>query len=459
MELNDYNNKMDEILNDLTMYRIQRQDLTLKLQNKNNSLVDKLFKMELVSKKDRNKLTTTTALPPRIYGLPKIHKKGTPLRPICSATGSPAHALCKYVAYILKNVTTSSLYNIKNTQDFKEKINNSYIYDDEKMISFDAVSLFPSIPTNLALDIIRNKWTTIEKYTKIPKKMFIEILKFCIKDNRYFKYNETTYTQLKGLPMGSPTSPIIADIVMEELLDNAMNKLARKPRLLTKYVDDLLAIINENVVQNILDALNSFDKNIKFITELEDDGKLPYLDSIVIRRGNQLKLMWYKKSITSGRIINYYSKHPKNMIINTAMGCIRRMMNITDDTYHNDIENEINILLKANDFPDKIIKTLLKRYKSPNSQRREENPKIIKSLTYVPKLSERLSTSDIYNKEDIKIAHKPMSTLKSIFNQTKSKIPQMEKSNIIYQIPCNGNDKELCNKVYVGTTKSKLKMI
>ncbi|XP_067629484.1 uncharacterized protein [Eurosta solidaginis] len=257
MNVNDYENKMNDILKDLTMYRIQRQDPTARLQSKNNNIVDKIYRMNVITKVEKNKLTTTTALPPLIYGLPKTHKQGTPLRPICSAVGSPAHNLCKYIADILKNVTVNSSYNIKNTLDFKGKINNSYIYDDERLISFDVISPFPSIPTQLALDIIIRKWTTIEKHTKLPKKMFIEMLKFFIEDNRYFKFNDKIYTQLKGLPMGSPTSPVIADIVMEKLLENTMKKLTRVPRLVTKYVDGLFAIINEDEVQNTLDALNS----------------------------------------------------------------------------------------------------------------------------------------------------------------------------------------------------------
>ncbi|XP_067633938.1 uncharacterized protein [Eurosta solidaginis] len=459
MDISDYNKKMGDILNDLTMYRVQRQDPTSRLQSKNNSLVDKLYKLDLISKIEKNKLSTTTALPPRIYGLPKLHKEGTPLRPICSATGSPAHNLCKYIADILKSATANSAYNIKNTLEFKTKIKNTYISDNEKLISFDVISLFPSIPTQLALEIIRDNWMKIEEHTNIPKKLFMEILTFCIEENRYFKFNDILYTQLKGLPMGSPTSPVIADIVMEKLLENTTTKLARVPRLLTKYVDDLFAIIHEDDVKSTLDTLNSFNKYINFTMELEEDGKLPYLDSVVIRSKNELKLKWYKKSTSTGRIINFYSKHPKTMIMNTAMGCIRRMLEITDDTYHEEIKNEIKLLLRRNDFPENIIKTLLNKYQEEKNQEKEkEKPqKIFKSVAYVPKLSERLAKSDCYNKDEVKIAHKPINTLKNIYNQTKSKIPHTEKSNIVYEIPCNGKNNQPCHSVYIGTTKGKLK--
>ncbi|XP_067629670.1 uncharacterized protein [Eurosta solidaginis] len=127
MEIDDYYKKMNEILNDLTMYRVQRQDPISRLQTKNNGLVDKLFKMGIISKSERNNMITTTALSPRIYRLPKVHKEGTPLRPICSVSSSPSYGLCKYIANILKNLATNSNYNIKNTLDFKDKINNTYI--------------------------------------------------------------------------------------------------------------------------------------------------------------------------------------------------------------------------------------------------------------------------------------------------------------------------------------------
>lgn len=63
--------------------------------------------------------------------------------------------------------------------------------------------------------------------------------------------------------MGLPASPVVADIVMETLLDNRMEKLRQPQRLLTKYVDDLFAIIKEDEIENSIAILNSFDKSIK----------------------------------------------------------------------------------------------------------------------------------------------------------------------------------------------------
>ena len=59
----------------------------------------------------------------------------------------------------------------------------------------------------------------------MTKKLFLEVVNFCITDNRYFLYSKNIYRQLKGMPMGSAASPVTADIVMENLLDECMDKL------------------------------------------------------------------------------------------------------------------------------------------------------------------------------------------------------------------------------------------
>ncbi|XP_017484696.1 PREDICTED: uncharacterized protein LOC108373334 [Rhagoletis zephyria] len=82
MEKKDYRSRMDNLLGDLKTYRILRQDPTLRLQTKNHYLVDKLYKLGLINKKEKYKMTTHTALSSRIYGLPKVHKDNMPLRPI-----------------------------------------------------------------------------------------------------------------------------------------------------------------------------------------------------------------------------------------------------------------------------------------------------------------------------------------------------------------------------------------
>ncbi|XP_075151062.1 uncharacterized protein LOC142233289 [Haematobia irritans] len=460
MDKMEYNLKMKEIVHDMCTYKRLKVDPTSRLQTKNNKLVDKLFNLNIISMQEKNKLTSRTAIAPRIYGLPKIHKEGTPLRPICSSVNSPSYNLCKYIVNILKNITEDSKYNVKDSIAFKSKVNDMPIQDDEVLISFDVVSLFPSIPINLAIQTIERKWTKIEQYTGIPKDIFKDLIIFCIKDTRYFKFEDRVYEQLKGMPMGSPASPIIADIIMEELLDDVFKKTT-KPRVVTKYVDDIFAIIKRSDVEETLNALNSYNRQIQFTKEEELDQKLPYLDTIVHRQGNQLKLNWYQKPTASGRLLNFYSNHNKRIIINTATNFIIRVLSISDPGFHLENEEKIRKILTNNDFPKRTIQNLINKVKSKQMNNKNENNekvmKIYKPVTYIAGFSERLCKSDIYDKDKYQLALKTTKTVKGLFSKTKTKIKNDDKSNIIYKIKCKGDKSNLCQKTYIGTTMTKLK--
>ncbi|XP_075167567.1 uncharacterized protein LOC142239665 [Haematobia irritans] len=125
----------------------------------------------------------------------------------------------------------------------------------------------------------------------MTKDLFIDLITFCIKDTRYFKFEDKIYEQLKGMLMGSPASPIVADIIMEELFDDVFKNIT-KPPILTKYVDDIFAIIKASEVDETLKALNSYNRQIQFTKELEQDNRH--------RQGNQLRLNWYQKPTASG---------------------------------------------------------------------------------------------------------------------------------------------------------------
>lgn len=99
---------------------------------------------------------------------------------------------------------------------------------------------------------------------------------FCIKDSRYFKFDDKLYEQRKGMPMGSPASPVISDIVMEKLLDVSIDQMNVKPRILTKYVDDIFAIIKKDALDDTLKTLNTFNSQIQFTMEMDKDNTLPY---------------------------------------------------------------------------------------------------------------------------------------------------------------------------------------
>ena len=104
--------------------------------------------------------------------------------------------------------------------------------------------------------------------------------------------------------MGNPLSPVLADMVLEGLLDTVTAQMDFKPPVLRKYVDDFILAIPLNKLKYVHDMFNSYDKHIQFTYELEENRRLPYLDMVLVRKENQtVRTEWFSKPIASGRFL------------------------------------------------------------------------------------------------------------------------------------------------------------
>ena len=77
-----------------------------------------------------------------------------------------------------------------------------------------------------------------------------------------------------------------------------------------RYVDDTFLFIKKGYVEHVLARLNSFHKNIQFTYELENQNKLPFLDVLLIRRGNKIETTVYRKSTNNDIYLNWGSFAP-----------------------------------------------------------------------------------------------------------------------------------------------------
>ena len=65
---------------------------------------------------------SNASVPPRLYGLPNIHKEETPLRPIVKCNASPTHNLAKYLTGILSSFVGRSEHHVKDSKIFVQRI-------------------------------------------------------------------------------------------------------------------------------------------------------------------------------------------------------------------------------------------------------------------------------------------------------------------------------------------------
>ena len=99
------------------------------------------------------------------------------------------------------------------------------------------------------------------------------------------------------LAMGSPLSPIVANIYMENLEVEAITSAPNPPQFWKRYVDDTFTNLPSSIKAEFLEHLNSIDQQIQFTVENQrEDGAMPFLDILVSPgRDGSLSTSVYRK--------------------------------------------------------------------------------------------------------------------------------------------------------------------
>ena len=95
----------------------------------------------------------------------------------------------------------------------------------ECLSSHDVTAPFTSVPVDPALGIIKDlleKDNTLKERTVLPVEDIILLLEFCLK-NTYISFWGQFYEQVEGVAMGSPVSPIVANLYMEYFEKKALS--------------------------------------------------------------------------------------------------------------------------------------------------------------------------------------------------------------------------------------------
>ena len=107
------------------------------------------------------------------YGLPKLHKKQIPLRPIVSFTDLPTYDLAKELSSLQKPLIGKSKHQVKNSSDFaSSSITNELLQTDEIMVSFDVVSLFRNRSNSLDIKHVQTT-PSIRSWTESTHKFVL----------------------------------------------------------------------------------------------------------------------------------------------------------------------------------------------------------------------------------------------------------------------------------------------
>ena len=459
MNSNEYALKMERLLSDCNVYQVLETPCDLKKwqTNFNSSLKNIVSQVD----KDVYQRCLSPKLPslPYIYGLPKIHKVNSPLRPIVSSIKAPNKNLSLYLANVLgSQVGSVSDAHIKKTSDFLDFLKNDIKEPFDHMVSFDVVSLFTNVPLDKVLEFVRSKTEENIYHFSLEVGKICELIKLCVRDT-YFTFNGIHYCQTYGVAMGSSLSPILANLYMEYFETSLLPNIQIEGLKITyykRYVDDIFALIRGeefNKVEELLHLMNSQEESIKFTLENSENLEMPFLDLHVKFTESGFKTKVHRKSTHSNSYIHFFSKHSVQVKNGVLVGLFLRAHRYCEPEF---LDDEIEFIFESFvklGYPLHFLNKALSKSRKifyNNEEKRCWNPnkeKIIK-LPFVPEFEEK-----IVNKLDncgYKFVFSYEDTMKRSLckNKFESNLQGQENEGPgVYVIDCNK-----CSLSYVGET-------
>ena len=456
MNRTDYINKSEELLNTGTYKKIP-EDPTKKQKAKLINLLKKIKSEGGLSEVNYKKMYPTGAVSPKYYGLPKIHKAGTPLRPIISSIGTAKYNTVKELARILKALVGTSSHHIQNTRDFIDQIKDVRLKDGESIMSYDVTSLFTSVPINLALDIIQQRLTEDEdlhKRTRMNTQQITSLLEFCL-NSTSFMFQGQYYQQMEGAAMGSPLSPIITNIFMEHFEKQALESAPHPPSLWKRFVDDTFVILETAYKEEFFYHINSLDSHIKFTVEnTRDDGSIPFLDTLIKPKNDgSLQTKVYRKPTHTNQYLKWDSHHAISNKYSVISSLLYRAKDIcSSQELLQEEQKQIQEALTLCKYPMWAINRMKTKTSAPRNNRNNNQisrPTCKSSITvpYNEGLSETFK--NLCKRYGIEIHFKSGKTIKDELVAPKDKDHITKKSGVIYRYKC---DMLECDEEYIGET-------
>ena len=344
---------------------------------------------------------------------------------------------------------------LTTVEEFAEEIKNTGLEERECITSFDVTALFISIPVAAAIEVIKGR---LEQDTELPKRTtlstdnILELLEFCL-NNTYFLFQNQYFEQNKGAAMGSPVSPIVANIYIGAFEDTATNTALHPPKIWRRYVDDTFVVQQKSHKEEFFQHINEVDTSIKFtMEEAGPDGSIPFLDVLVTPKvDGTFTTKVYRKPTHTDQHLQWDSNHnlaSKYNVINTLTHRVRTLCS-TPELISNELEH-LEEVLRGCKYPRWAIKKILQ---NKNKRRPTERGKISHQLRrdailwfHIVKVSVK-ALKNICQRYGIQIHFKGGAIFKNLLVSPKDKESITKKSSVIYWFKC---DKIDCEEEYLG---------
>jgi len=299
---------------------------------------------------------------PYVIIVPKFHKTPIAFRSITCGTNiyssSANKLLLKYLTQMYEILTVNKLSILNNSYSLITSINNQHQFNH--INTFDFKDLFNNIDIE-DLNIVILKLFDLANSIKtlnINLSHFKSLLKF-VTYNCYLFQNRIFYIQTKGVPQGSASSSILANLYLFYYEKN-YNK--NNDYMLFRYIDDVIIFSKNNI-----DIPSFYPINLELIKSSNNTKNVNYLDlNIIIQENGKITTDIYDKrneynfEIAKCQYFNscLHKKVFKNIIIN-------QLIRINRICSKDNINKQVTVFkqyLQSHNYPTRLIDSIINRF-------------------------------------------------------------------------------------------------
>ena len=102
--------------------------------------------------------------------------------------------------------------------------------------------------------------------------------------------------------MCSPLAPLLANWLVSRLETDLLNK-TKKPKMFCRYVTAFSAFSKQRAVHLFDKEPNKMHKDMKFVVQTCQEGKLPFLNTQVAIKNNKIITSIYRKPTRTGFLL------------------------------------------------------------------------------------------------------------------------------------------------------------
>ena len=384
LDFKDYVDKMHNILDEKSKFELvgsfdkydNTQTIETRIRNKLLKLVDRKDKdgkvvLKEISEEDQNFMRPVGSQIPRIYGLPKTHKSGCPVRPILSMVKSPQHRVAQWLSQLLQPVLEKySKFCLSDSFTFAKYMRERPFNKTDFLCSFDIKSLFTCVPVQQVIDICADAlFRDGLNRSRLTESSFRKLI--CMSTTSVeFLFNNDVYKQKDGVAMGSPLGPILANIFVG-FYEEKLFASFPKPPTYFRYVDDTFVIFdNSSQHELFLHQLNSMHPSLQFTTETEENNCLPFLDVFIEKDTSAQKYLTsvYRKPTFTGDYVRFEAFCHKNRKMSLIRTLVNRAKQICSPERLQSELSKLKLIFSNNGYPaylvDKVISSELEKIPS-----------------------------------------------------------------------------------------------